>query len=547
MKKLKIVVVGAGAAGLFAAAALKRNRPDCDVTVVHDPKTPHIGVGESVAWNGPHFMQVVLGLKDFSWVKESKSAWKFAVKQSGFHEDDRSYVWSFPFNPSKRILHTSLWDSKYHHRTTKMSDNPPSTMYDVWLHLKSKGLIDTVNPQQDTHELQWFAEQNKTVIQDDGQWVVSAYAGHSYHINSNYIKDVVHEKVGKPAGVKEIAVKLKNVVLTNDGAIDHLLLDNDEKVYADLFIDATGLTRLLVSQMPFEFVHLDEYFNNSTLVGMHKFNDYEEHTNCTLLQGMDHGWRFSISMDNRSGEGYQFNSRIFNDEDKIVDEYYRKTGNTDVEFRKIKWTPGYFRDTLTKNCVALGLAHGFSDVFDANNFSSTLRQIEKLVEFLKADPEANFEWKEKYNRYVQGITDDVIFRIQCSFHLAPRNDTVYWQEMKEAAKKFNTRQRLIDTVFDPKRKVVTSLDNPVSYIQHTWINQCAFYEIPIHTDPRAIRADIDHETEQLALNWFKFFNAKNKIIANNSRTMGDFYKNVSPNIIVSSTGDNLSNYTDYLG
>ena len=68
MKKLKIVIVGAGAAGYFAAAAIKRNCPEHEVVVVSDPNTPHIGVGEAIAWNGPNFMQVVLGLKDFQWM-----------------------------------------------------------------------------------------------------------------------------------------------------------------------------------------------------------------------------------------------------------------------------------------------------------------------------------------------------------------------------------------------------------------------------------------------------------------------------------------------
>ena len=47
-KNLKIAIVGAGAAGYFAAAALKRNCANVDVTVIYDPDTPYIGVGESL-------------------------------------------------------------------------------------------------------------------------------------------------------------------------------------------------------------------------------------------------------------------------------------------------------------------------------------------------------------------------------------------------------------------------------------------------------------------------------------------------------------------
>ena len=71
-KPLKIVVVGAGAAGYFIAAGLARNCPNVDVTIVHDPNTPYIGVGESTGfgcrWDLYHLFGV---LDDLDWMKKT--------------------------------------------------------------------------------------------------------------------------------------------------------------------------------------------------------------------------------------------------------------------------------------------------------------------------------------------------------------------------------------------------------------------------------------------------------------------------------------------
>lgn len=541
-RSLKIAVVGSGAAGYFAAAAIKRNCANADVTVIYDPATPHVGVGESVAWNGPWFMYKYLGLgNDFAWLRKSRSSFKYSVALQGFHGTDELYHTTAPFNPSYKVLYKSIWDDAVPYM--KLQDGP--SIYDVLLHLRAKDLIDGSNIQQYAAEKFWYCQNNTSPVDTKGKWSTSQQIGHSYHINANYIKDVIHELVGVPAGVKTLGIKIKDVVLGSNGDIDSLLLDNGEKFSADLFIDCSGFARILAKRLPYVFDHCDEYFNDTALVGPHHFTDPSEYTGYTLSAAMDYGWRFSISADNRSGEGYQFNSRIFNNEDQLIDEYYRKTGKTDVNFRKLKWTPGYYRETFVNNCITMGISHGFSDVFDANNFSSTLRHIGKLVDYIQQDSELTFHWRKDFNKYAYDLSWDIVFRIQTAFHLARRNDTVYWQEMKQAAKKFDTEQRLIDACFDPRRKTAPGIgNNTLAYSSHMFMNQAIYNQTPIPKERCLL--NIDHNTEQQALAFFNFFKTSYELKSKTAPSIASFYKNIYPTAYYDDQ-QQYPNYHDFMG
>lgn len=543
---LRIAVVGAGAAGFFAAAAIKKNCANTQVTVIHDPKTPFIGVGESLGWGGPNFFSKYLGLhNDLVWLKKSGSTLKYSVTLQNWHdESDEKYYMTFPFNPSYKVLNKSIWDPAFDEKYIK--HDYEYNIYTILLHLRSKGLIDDYTLQQYANEFWWYAK-HKTCHINRQAVGTQKFMGYSYHINADHIRHVVHDMVGKPAGVEEIAQRVQSVVLKENGYIDHLILENGQTYHADLFIDATGFSRILAKNLPFEFEPCDEYCNNSALVGSHKFKDHSEYTSETLTAGMKYGWRFSIPVNGRSGEGYQFNSNIFDDEQQLVDEYYEKTGKVDVQFRRIKWQPGYYKNAMVNNCVTLGISHGFSDVFDANNFSDTIRHIGKLVDYISDDPGKTFSWRDQFNRMVDLGNQIIVTRIQTAFHLARRNDSIYWQAMKEAERKFHTREKLIDISLDPKMRMYpgSSPDSNRLYTNHVFINQALYNRIEFPKE-RCI-LDISPFEEQQALIFFQYFKDTYNLRAQNSQSIEKFYRSVYPLIDSEEEGQAPTRYLDFLG
>ena len=521
-RPIKIAIVGGGAAGYFAAAAIKRNCESVDVTVIYDPATPHIGVGESIAWNGPGFMQQYLGLSnDFGWLKKSGSTFKLAAAWQGFDGTDNFYYSTTPVTGDSRVTERSLW--------SPLGDDtaitPPNdySLYDLWLHLTAKGLLKSDNPQKNFHEMFWFVHHDKSPIDKYGNWISR---GHSYHINAETIKDVIHEQAGKPIGVKELAIKINGIELDFNGSIKCLCLDNGETLTADLYIDCTGFAKALIKHLPFEFEPCDEYFNNCAIVGPRSYTDHSRYTGRSLMAAMKWGWRFRVPMKGRSGEGYVFNSNMINSIDDLVAEYEEKTGNQDTIKRVIKWTPGYVKNAFVHNCIALGISQGFSEPFDANGFTSTLRHIAKIVDCLKDDVQRTFDWKELYNKFVHNISQDVIFRVHIAFHLALRNDTMYWQELKQAAQKFDTRQRLIEAIFDPKRKHLPGSNNNLPYSQNVFVNQAIYSQVLI--PKQQCMLNIDEHKEKLAVEFFQHFDRVNQLKANSAPAITSFYERLYP-------------------
>jgi hypothetical protein len=521
-KPFSIAIVGAGAAGYFAAAAIKRNCPHVDVTIIHDPNTPYLAVGESLGWNAQRFMKEILGLDDEKqWMTESHSTYKFAIKHVGFTGNPNDVIYGTHYwNPRADILDSSIlnvYQSPQDARVPSALDQ--YSLLDVWLHLYKKGLRTKNTFGGDLAELYWYCKFDTMPWQDQIPRHHTRMYTHSYHINSDYIKDVVHKQVGVPAGVKTIPIRVKQVKVDDDG-IAGLILDNDQEIVADLYIDCTGFQRLLVNQLNFKFEPCDEYFNNTSLIGPYVYKDgafpkhpYTEH------HALKHGWAFLIPMDTRRGNGYQFNSNITN-EDAVLEDFENSIPDSkDVLVRKISWTPGFYDKIMHHNCIALGISHGFSDVFDANNFSTHLGFIQWLVTHIKQDVMAEFAWRDEFNDYVRGITDDVILRIQTVTHLAPKNDSVYWQEMKQAARKFNTLEKLKEQVFAQKRRFYQFGHHGCWWLQTSWANHALYYGIDLEIPELKITS----REEELALNFFDYFNNHNRINAQHSTPIRDFH------------------------
>jgi hypothetical protein len=524
-KPLKVVIVGAGAAGYFAAAAIKRNCPGTDVTIVHDPNTPYIGVGESIAFNCRDVMRKLFGIDDessYDWMKKSNSSYKYGVAFFGFDGTETPMVSGFQWNPSAKIITQSITDT-YGHRTKPLgpasgAEDDKYTLWDVWLHLYNKGLRKNENRAGDLSESYWYSYY-KTIM--NKQHLPQKRLVSSFHFNADYVKDVIHESVGIPCGVKVQALRIKNVVF--DGTrVTHLVGEDDSQVHADLFVDCTGFKRLFSQFVPFRWRPVEDTINNAAIVGQGpNRHDLENPSDCVSRHyAMSQGWVFGLPQPGRSGNGYVYNKNFTTDEQQLIDEFdQRFPWMKGAIKRKISWQAGFFEQTFVANCVTLGISSGFTDVYDANGFSTQLAFINQLVDYIKQDHDRTFDWKDSYNQFVNNINNDVLKRIQVGMYLAPKNDTPYWQLMNSVGQELCIKEWLQDTVVSESRRHYNDK------LQHFWYqgplaNMAMYYGIDL---PWQI--DIDNETEQLAINFFDYFNSKNKIQAKHAQSANNWYNN----------------------
>ena len=442
MQQYKIAVVGAGSAGFTAAAAIKKHNPDISVEVLHDPALPSIGVGESLGFYARHFITEILGLDESAWMNKANANYKHGVVFRNWNDVDKYfYLGHRNLNIRDFGLCTAL------HSGLKTGKITKDDLFD-----------DKTNK---LHDTSWGANIP------------------TYQLDAGLIGQVIHDLVGKPAGVIEKPIAVRKAVVTNSDRIDHLILDDGSTYTADLYIDCTGFKRLLASELSFKNIDLGEYYNNSAIVGMHRYNDPAEAVKWTTHDALDYGWAFCVSLTHRSGNGYAYNSRFVSDESKLIDEFERKLGKKGVLSRKITWTPGYLEKAIVGNCVVLGLGNGFIDPFDASGFTKTMKLISVVTNGLKSDTERDLSWGADLNQFVTNAVESIKLRIDSGFHLAKKNNTDYWCMQKEAAKKFNTLSRLTEFLNDPIAG--TQMYNHSSKVDH--FKMCLYNDIILDAGP----------------------------------------------------------------
>jgi hypothetical protein len=349
--------------------------------------------------------------------------------------------------------------------------------------------------------------------------------------------------VGRPAGVKEVPVAIKATHI-REGRIQSLELVDGQLIEGDLFVDCSGFAKVLVDQLPFEFEPAGDHYNDTSYVGPYQYVSPSEVSNVTTMAAMDWGWRFSVPMVNRSGEGYQFSSKFVNDPDRLVDEYVEKTGKPGNILRKISWTPGMYKNAFVGNTIALGLSAGFVDVFDANNFSSVMMFIKRMVEHLQKDPQLTLDWQRDYNWYVNEINKDIMFRIDIAFQLAPKNKTEYWQALKAVAVEKHTQEKYYEAMWSSRKRNNLGFQNN-AYTQHIFLNTDLYYKMPLNIP----EFDIDTTTMELAKSYFEYVNTKNRIQSSMVEPIEKYYERLHKDMpIPCQTWDpNIQTSSDFLG
>ena len=529
-KPLKVVIVGAGAAGYFVAAALRRNCPNVDVTIVHDPNTPYIGVGESIAFNCRDVMFNLFGLTDehaHDWMRKSNSSYKYSVAFFGFDGKKEPMISGFQWNPSASVITQSIPDT-YGHRTRPLGpphDGGPishHSLWDVWLHLYNKGKRNLDMRSADLTEGYWPSVY-KTIMnhsQSTPQFAHRRFVS-SFHLNADYVKDVIHEEFGIPNGVKVQERRIKHVAF--DGTkVTHIVGDDDVNIEADLFIDCTGFKRLFMQYVPFRWRPTEDTINNSAFIGQGPNRHEKEHpSDCvTRHYAMQNGWVFNLPQPRRTGNGYIYNKNFVRDDQQVIDEFNQRfPWMKNAIKRKLTWEPGFVEDTFVSNVITLGISSGFADVYDANNFSTQMQFMQRIVQNIKNDPERTFNWKDRYNKFVNGVNEDVMKRIQVAMYLATKNDTPYWQAMNEAGRKIHLKEWLQDNVLSESRRRYHP-DTSNFWFQGPLANMAIYYGIDL-----PLQLDLDEKTEQLAMNFFDFFNKQNRLHAQHAQPANDWYNN----------------------
>ena len=272
-----IYVIGGGSAGAMAACTLKKVFPEKDIRIIEARNIPTVGVGESTL-AGINGWLALMGIKDEEFMKECDASYKLSIRFEDFYQkNDGGFHYPFgkPYTVQNLVGYNDWYFKKFGYPDT------PNTDY-----------VDCLFPQ--------MALVNANKITDVDilpNWNMQQDA--AYHFDATKFSHWLKEKYFRKIGGRILVENIVKVNQNEDGSIKSLLLDTQNTVTADLYIDCTGFKSLLLGKTlhePFES-YGDMLPNNSAWCTKKPYkNKKKELVGYTNSKAVENGWIWNIPL-----------------------------------------------------------------------------------------------------------------------------------------------------------------------------------------------------------------------------------------------------------
>ena len=419
---MNIVVVGGGSAGWMSAAMLIKDHPNYNITVIESPDIPIVGVGESTI-NGLRQFCNYLEIDEKHFLKYTDGSYKLSIKFTDFYKKDAgSFLYPFGI-PENRGTMYGLNDwliKKYAYPETPVTD-----------------FAECYSPQAVMcRDNKFFKNENYQVMDS-----YDSDLGLAYHFDATKFGAWLRDEYCVPRGVNVIKSTVLDIKVRG-GEIEHLILKNDDKITADLFVDCTGFNSLLLDKSlkePFTS-YADMLPNNKAwatrLPYKDKQKELEPFTNCTAI---NNGWVWNIPLWSRLGTGYVYSDK-FTSKENALEEFKTylqsdkmvvprtKEEVESLEFRDITMRVGIHKRTWVGNVVAIGLAAGFIEPLESNGLYTVHQFLFELTRALKRGMPSRFD-KDAYNYATNKMFNEFAEFVAMHYSLSKRQDTDYWREI----------------------------------------------------------------------------------------------------------------------
>ncbi len=513
-------IVGGGTAGWLAAAWFSAKLKNVSITLIESPDIQKIGVGESVT---PHVAQFFkeLGIDDNHWMKHTGSIYKFANKFINWKENKGEYEYfsfSYPVdvNLLQKEIHYAVNRSQW-----KFDDNTIRTTDTFMYLLKEK----TFNKYDRYFNSQFHYMEKNVSPFNNGEYLLNPNFSWSQHINADLAAEYVRDYVALPNGVIHIKSTIQDVTV-NNGKIENLILSDGRKINYDFYIDATGLSRVLVKKLGWEYICYADHPIDSAWVCQSDYSSPEtEMVNYTQSIAEPDGWRFKIGLYHRMGNGYCFSSNHI-DKEKALEYFDQQVNLKKKDPRFLSWTPGRLKYMVEGNTAAIGLSCGFVEPLEANALYTIINTIGQLSKVLESD-NLNFDI---YNDKITKSIDDIADFILVHYTLSNRTDTDFWIDMQNIGDKNKHREMVLEKYKNKYNSMNAALDGYTLFPEYMWAQLAHSWDLNLDDWFQKEFKDLDIELTRLH---FEHLERKNDLISdtkmNNFNWLKEnIYENLSP-------------------
>jgi tryptophan halogenase len=420
-----ICIVGGGSSGWMAAAYLKSIYQDLvNIEIIYDHSRPNIGVGESTTPVILEFLnQIGISYQDL--ISEIGSTIKLGIKFKNWSAD-QSHYWH-PFN-------ITSFDPN-------VRDSNILSAYETFLEKNYNA--ECYDPE--------YLNSGKVPVNDKFESI----SNFALHIDGDKFSKLIKTKFEKYVNVINDVVETVHIENTN---ISKLKLKSGNEITADLFIDCSGLSRLLISKVTDSWTEATAFplMNRSIPIQIHEAPDLSQ--TYTIAEAHKFGWLWKIPLQERYGIGYNYNSQYLSDDTAIKNfQEILKLHNINYQdnFKIIKYNPGYFKEQWKSNVLAVGLSTGFVEPLEATAIHMVCNQ---LMHFVRHNTfiDNNYS-KDTYNKKMSNMYDQTFEFIELHYYV-DRCDSEFWKDIK-----IKKNQNLLNLIEKANSSFLTASDILINF------------------------------------------------------------------------------------
>jgi tryptophan halogenase len=405
---MKIVIAGGGTAGWISAYIIEKTQPGVhDITLIESSSIGIIGAGEG---STGALYDLVLGLyfhetnieNIAEFMEFTDSTPKYGIKHINWTADANSSYFA-PIEGS--VLSGTTPDLLFHHALATFGATAAN--------------------------LSSFIGQAYSLGKRPNE-------GFGMHFDAFKVGQYFKKKLEPLSNVKSYDAVITNVAVSEDRAIDSVLLDNGMSLTADFFLDCTGFSRVLISKLSPKWNSYKE--NLLTNTAMPFLVDYKESSitkvePLTTAQALSSGWMWNIPLKTRMGCGYVYN-REFLSQDEAQEEVERTLGHPITPIRTIPFDAGSLDETWISNCMAVGLSSVFLEPLEATSIHTTITQMLTFsLQYLSPRKETTLTKTSisSFNKKMTGLYED--YRDFLILHYqGGRTDSEFWRTVTNEQK-----------------------------------------------------------------------------------------------------------------
>lgn len=356
----RIVVLGGGTAGWFAAIALRKLfSPNVEIQVIESSEIGIVGVGEGGLLNFIGALnRYQIDINEF--MRETGATWKWGFSYEGWRtgkEDDRFYH-LFASNDTR----ISRWQERgcYPYLSAMISQQLP-----LEGSIRASELI-----KHNATQLQATA-----LLETNSADIIPSFHFDSYKL-ATYLK-----KVALSRGVLNRDAVVDEVIFDGRGFAKELHID-DEKIAVDFLVDASGLSRkVLGKSMQSKWCSFSEHLLMDSAIPFYMPHPHKNPMLVTRAITMNAGWMWQIPLVDRVGAGYVFSSKHISEE-AAIKEVEQYLGYAIEPHKTLRFDPGCFEEVWIGNVLALGLSSGFVEPLEATSIGQMLEQLSNFERVL---------------------------------------------------------------------------------------------------------------------------------------------------------------------